>query len=62
MFKKKYSGGQNYNALSYAEKGMIDKKLEKVSSAKMAKFAKRLLPNLKKQEMARIKKVRGNNQ
>ena len=58
MFKKKYSSGKSYNELSYAEKGMIDKKLEKIPSARLAKIAKRLLPKLKKREMARIKKVR----
>ena len=58
MFKKKYSSGKRYGELSFAEKGMIDKKLEKIPTARLSKIAKRLLPNLRKQEMARVKKAR----
>ena len=58
MFKKKYSGGKTYGELSFAEKGMIDKKLEKIPTARLSKIAKRLLPQLKKREMARVKKAR----
>jgi len=58
MFKKKYSSGKNYNELSYAEKGMIDKRLEKIPAARLSKIAKRLLPKLKKREVERLKKVR----
>ena len=58
MFKKKYSSGKKYNELSYAEKGMIDKKLEKIPTARLSKIAKKLLPNLRKKEMARVQKAR----
>tara|TARA_Y100001938_G_scaffold144234_1_gene218441 strand:+ start:1443 stop:1799 length:357 start_codon:yes stop_codon:yes gene_type:complete len=58
LFKKKYSSGKSYGDLSYAEKGMIDKRLERIPAARLAKIAKRLLPKLKKSEVERLKKVR----
>ena len=58
MFKKKYSSGKSYGDLSYAEKAMIDKRLEKIPAARLSKIAKRLLPKLKKREVERLKKVR----
>ena len=58
MFKKKYSSGKRYADLSYAEKAIIDKRLEKIPAARLSKIAKRLLPKLKKREVERLKKVR----
>ena len=45
MFKKKYAAGKNYNELSFAEKGMIDKRLEKISGARLSKIARRMMLN-----------------
>tara|TARA_Y100000385_G_scaffold88333_1_gene90903 strand:- start:177 stop:533 length:357 start_codon:yes stop_codon:yes gene_type:complete len=58
MFKKKYSSGSNYNELSFAEKGMIDKRLERIPAARLSKIAQRMMPKLKKAEMDRLKQAR----
>ncbi len=58
MFKKKYSAGKNYQELSFAEKGMIDKRLEKIPGARLSKIARRMLPKMKKAEMERVKRAR----
>ena len=58
MFKKKYSAGKNYQELSFAEKGMIDKRLEKIPGARLAKIARRMMPKMKKAEMERVKRAR----
>ena len=58
MFKKKYAAGKNYNELSFAEKGMIDKRLERISAARLSKIARRMMPKMKKAEMERVKRAR----
>lgn len=58
MFQKKYAGGKNWNELSYAEKGVVDKRLERIPAARLNKIALRMLPKLKKQEMKRLKALR----
>ena len=62
MFKKKFSSGQNYSELSYAQKEMIDKRLEKIPASRLNKMALRMLPKLKKQEMLRVKRLRSKSQ
>ena len=58
MFKKKYSADKNYSELSFAQKGMIDKRLERIPTSRLSKIATRMLPNLKKAELERVKKAR----
>ena len=58
MFQKKFSAGKNWNELSFAEKGVIDKRLERIPAARLNKIALRMLPKLRKKEMERLKALR----
>lgn len=57
IFARKITGGKNRNQLHYAQRGAVDKVLDKRRSA-ILKLAKRLLPGVRKKEVERLIKVR----
>lgn len=54
LLRKKLSKTAPYAQLSFAQKAMIDKKLDKKKAA-ISKIAKKLLPSIKQKEKDRIK-------
>lgn len=59
LLRKKFAGktGENYANLSYSQKMTVDKLVSK-HSAKIEKLAKRLLPKIRKAEIARVQAAR----
>ena len=59
VLRKKFAGksGENYANLSYSQKMTVDKLVDK-HSAKIEKLAKRLLPKIRKAEIARVQAAR----
>ena len=62
VFKQKFLRGRKWNDLGTAERAAIEKRIKKISPAKIQKIAKKLLPDIKKSERERIAslKVMGN--
>jgi len=56
VVRAKFVKGKSYDELSYSEKIQLDKKVE-TKQALIQKIAKKLLPQVKKAEVERIKKV-----
>ena len=54
LLRSKLSKTAPYNQLSFAQKAMIDKKLDKKKQV-ISKIAKKLLPSIKQKEKDRIK-------
>jgi hypothetical protein len=54
LLRQKLSKTAPYNQLSFAQKAMIDKKLDKKKQV-ISKIAKKLLPSIKQKEKDRIK-------
>jgi len=56
VVRAKFVKGKSYDELSYSEKIQLDKKVE-TKQALIQKIAKKLLPQVKKAEVERIKQV-----
>ena len=54
VFKQKFLRGRKWSELGTTERAAIEKRLKKISPAKIQKIAKKLLPGLKKSERERI--------
>ena len=52
--KDKFAKGKNYNDLSVSQKQAIEKKIKKISAAKIKNMVKKKLPDVKKAEKARM--------
>jgi nicotinic acid mononucleotide adenylyltransferase len=52
--KDKFAKGKNYNDLSFSQKQAIEKKIKKISAAKIKNMVKKKLPDVKKAEKARM--------
>lgn len=52
--KDKFAKGKNYNELSFSQKQAIEKKIKKISAAKIKNMVKKKLPDVKKAEKARM--------
>lgn len=57
IVRQKFTKG-NYKDLSFAEKGQVDKKVE-LKKGLIKKIAKKLIPQVKKAEAERLRKLRG---
>lgn len=55
MLKKKMTKGMDYKSMSYGQRAQIDKRLSKISPARVKALSKRLLPQVKKKEQDRKK-------
>ena len=51
--KQKFAKNRRYAELSYAEKEIIDKRVEKISKERIERLAKKLLPKVKERERSR---------
>lgn len=58
MFIKKAAGGKDKDDLSFAQRQAIEKKVDKKKTA-IKRLAKKLLPSIRKKELARLAKARG---
>jgi hypothetical protein len=56
LLRKKLTKQTPYDQLSFAQKAVIDKKLDKKKAA-ISKIAKKLLPSIKQKEKDRIKNL-----
>tara|TARA_B110000444_G_scaffold97089_1_gene92135 strand:+ start:21120 stop:21476 length:357 start_codon:yes stop_codon:yes gene_type:complete len=57
VIRKKIAKGTDYNSMSMAAKGQLDKKVEK-KKAVIKKIAKKLIPKIKKAEAERLAKLK----
>jgi len=55
LLKKKMTKGMDYKSMSYGQRAQIDKRLSKISPARVKALSKRLLPQVKKKEQDRKK-------
>lgn len=58
IIRKKITAGKHPSTLSYSERERVEKMLKK-KSAVIKKIAKKLLPDVKKGEVQRLKSMRG---
>ena len=59
MIKDRLAKPKKYAALSYAEKERIDKRMEKISPARIDRLARKMIPMVKKKEQERLAAARG---
>lgn len=62
LIKQKMAGQKKYSELSPAQKIQVDKKLSRVAKSKIQTLAKRQLPQVRTQELERVKKMRSQNE
>lgn len=59
LLKKKFTKNRDYNDLSSGEKEVIDKRIEKISKKRIDAIARKLLPQIKRQDRERLASKRG---
>ena len=57
IIRDKLTGGKNYHAMSYSQKVAVDQKLQ-AKAAVVKKLSKKLIPQVKKAEAERLKKLK----
>ena len=58
MIKNRLAKPKKYASLSYAEKERIDKRMDKISPARIDRLARKMIPIVKKKEQERLKSAR----
>jgi len=62
LIKDKLNKSKSYSEMSAAEKVALDKRMEKIPQARIDRLAKKLLPQVKKDELERMSKKKSTNE